>query len=734
MQTQKITLERGPMTHQRISRSLTLLVFLACAGLPARAQTNSPFNFLASHYDVNASLDAIGQTLTATAKIDFKATEVSSTVRVELHPNLFVKEVRSADGKLLPFERDHQNPLMLVVQLPVPIAAGGALTLSYSYSGLLANEENSPVPSIRAASITKEGAYLFLPARWFPLTNFPANRYTATFRLNVPDTFAVAGTGKASAPTPLPAKNAVEGGRLQYTFECKNSAPHGTFVAGNLQLNPTQAEGINVSVYAPRVASGNSKDFAQSVARAVVTFSDLIGPIPDPTFALVQIPDGTFREFAAPGLLLLSQRAWNPKASDRTISRLVASQWWGVQVLPASTSDEWISDGLARYCEALYAEQSMGKEAGLKAVDEFAVGALMYEDAAPVAQAGRLAPYSPDYRSVVMNKGAMIFHMIRAMMGDTPFKMALRDFYFQFAEKSARIEDFEAIADRRAQAATKPGQEPPNLRSFFTQWLNSTGVPEFAIEFVVYRTPKGFRVNGKIKQPLDTFHMPLELRIDTEGNPETKTVDVVGTETTFSVETFGRPKPGGIKIDPNNVLLKGSASLRARAAIARGEELAEQWRFYDAVKEYQRALSIQPGRSLANFRMGEALFYQKNYQAAANAFREALQTVPEPSEKWTEVWGHIYLGKIFDLLAQRERAVNEYSKAKQTNDDTGGAQQTAEGLLKKAYTEGGAPATAATNDASVKPVTVPPPASGEKPVLKKPNPNPLVETETTGTF
>jgi len=86
--------------------------------------------------------------------------------------------------------------------------------------------------------------------------------------------------------------------------------------------------------------------------------------------------------------------------------------------------------------------------------------------------------------------------------------------------------------------------------------------------------------------------------------------------------------------------------------------------------------------------MGEAFFYQKNYQAAANAFRESLQTVPEPAEKWTEVWGHIYLGKIFDLLGQRERAVNEYSKAKQTNDDTGGAQLTAENLLKKPYSEG----------------------------------------------
>src|SRR2546430_1769394 len=364
-------------------------------------------------------------------------------------------------------------------------------------------------------------------------------------------------------------KNAVEGGRLLYTFECKNPAPHGTFVVGKLQLNPKQAEGINVAVYAPKASSANAAEFAASVARSAIIFSDMFGPIPDPRFTLIQIPDGSLRDFAAPGVLLLSQRAWDPKGADRTIARLVASQWWGVQVLPATPGDVWISDGLARYSEALYAEQNAGKEAGLRAVDEFAVGALMYEDAAPIAQAARLAPYSPDYRSVVMNKGAMLFHMLRAQMGDVAFKSALRDFYFQFAEKSARIEDFENLAERRAQAAGKPPQEPPNLRGFFAQWLNSTGVPEFSLEYVVYRTPKGFRVVGKIKQPLDTFRMPVDLRIDTEGNPEQKTIDAIGTESGFTVETFGRPKPGGIKIDPNNVILKGSTSLRARAAIAR---------------------------------------------------------------------------------------------------------------------------------------------------------------------
>ncbi len=691
-----------------------LVVALACAASPLRAQAPRPAGFFAEHYDVSATLDSTHQSITAVAKIDFRASDVSGNIRVELHPNLVVSDVKTADGRSLGFGRDSTNPLYVLVTLPTPVAAGGHVTLTFSYAGLLANEENSPVPGVRAAVVGHEDAYLLLPARWFPLTNYPSNRYTATFHLNVPDSFAVAGSGKNSAPTPL------AGGRLLYTFECKTPGPHGTFVAGNLQLNPKQAEGIDVAVYAPRSDSGNAQGFADDVARAVTVFSDMFGGMQDPAFTVIQLPDGTVRDFAAPGVLLLSRHLWEPKAAERTIARLVAAQWFGNSVLPATSGDVWVTDGLARYCEVLYAEQSAGKEAGLRAVDEFAVGALMYDDAAPIAQAVRLAPYSSDYRSVVLNKGAMVFHMLRGLMGDVAFKTMLHDFATKYAGKTATIDDLINLADKDVQAAAKPGQIAPNLRGFFVQWLNSTGVPDFTTEFVVYRTPKGFRIVGKIKQPIDTFSMPVELRIDTEGNPETKWVDVLGMESPFTVETFGRPKPGGIKVDPNNLVLKGSVALRARAAIARGEELAELGRYYDAIGQYQRALSIQPGRPLANFRMGEAFFYQKNYQAAANAFRESLQAVPEPSEKWTEVWGNIYLGKIFDLLGQRERAVNQYSKAKQTNDDTGGAQQEAERWLKKPYSEGGISAANPANGATPASATPPPPPAGDRPVLKKP--------------
>jgi tetratricopeptide (TPR) repeat protein len=81
--------------------------------------------------------------------------------------------------------------------------------------------------------------------------------------------------------------------------------------------------------------------------------------------------------------------------------------------------------------------------------------------------------------------------------------------------------------------------------------------------------------------------------------------------------------------------------------------------------------------------VGEVFFALRNYQSAANAFREALNGDLEPP--WTEVWSHVSLGKIFDVTGQRERAVNEYQQAIRTKDDTQGALQLANQYLKEPY-------------------------------------------------
>ena len=99
--------------------------------------------------------------------------------------------------------------------------------------------------------------------------------------------------------------------------------------------------------------------------------------------------------------------------------------------------------------------------------------------------------------------------------------------------------------------------------------------------------------------------------------------------------------------------------------------------------EFQKALEANSQSSLASYRIGEVLFTQNNYQAAANAYRDALRGDGDP--RWTEVWSHIQLGKIFDVTGQRDRAVNEYRQAVQTNDNTQGAVNEARQYLQKAY-------------------------------------------------
>ncbi len=707
----------------KIYRLPAILALALLAATCALAQAPHSYPFRATNYDVEVILHPEDQTIQGQAKVEFVAEQVAKTVLVELHPDLHVTSVKMG-GQPVTFARDNNSPLLLTVALPSTATPGKQVTLTFEYSGPVSSEEDSPTRGVRFASVEKTAAYLLLPARWFPLTNYPSNRYTGKFNLIVPSTFAVAGTGKADPVTMQPGIGGAPS-QASYVFHCDQAGPNGSFVAGNLQLSPAPTEGYQFSFYTPPSQASTVASYAGSLAQIMSYFSETFGPLGNqqtgaPSLTIAQLPDGSLAGYSAPGLLLISARQWTSKANDRILSQLAAGQWWGDRVLPATGSDVWITDGLSRYAEAMYAEQSGGVAQLNKALEDFAVGALMFEDATPISQADRIGAYSDPYLSIVADKGAMVFHMLRAELGDDNFTALLREFYKQHEGKTATIESFERMTATKV-PAVKSGEPPLNLVSFFSQWLNSTGVPEFTLQYIVYRTPKGFEVIGTVHQELDTFRMPVEVKVETEGNPEFKKILVTGTASQFRLETFGRPKPNGISIDPNNNLLKSSPRLRVRATIAKGEGLATLGKYYEAIQEYQRALDVQPTNSLAHFRMGEAMFYQKNYQAAANAFRAALGGDGDP--KWTQVWGHIYMGKIYDLLGQRERAVNEYNLAQHSKDDTAGAQAEAARYMRTPYNPDGtappATATASGNPAQVPAAATANPAADNTPTLKK---------------
>lgn len=74
---------------------------------------------------------------------------------------------------------------------------------------------------------------------------------------------------------------------------------------------------------------------------------------------------------------------------------------------------------------------------------------------------------------------------------------------------------------------------------------------------------------------------------------------------------------------------------------------------------------------------------QRNYQASGYAYHASLTGDGDPS--WTKVWSYIQLGKILDIIGERERAKDRYRSAIQTGDNTGDAMARARELLEHPF-------------------------------------------------
>jgi hypothetical protein len=649
-------------------------------------------------YDITAELAPKAHKLTARAQVKFTALDDISVATFELHNALRVTKVEDADGHPLSAERVTQDSTVRV-PLSAAISKGAVSTLTLWYEGVLQSADQSPVEGLKLAYVGTPESYLLYAGRWFPLVGYGTDRFTATMHITVPSSLMVVGSGKQStslatgqveeppqeeeptlrrgkpvkAQKPRPPKKVQVAGKTTYTFVWDKPSFPGTIFAGQFRVTDTNRGGIKVETYVLPNKQPLAQSYGDTAAREFEYFSSLYGPGPSTTVKVVELPDDTVPSAWAPEMAVLAARALQQKVNYRLLANTIAHQWWGALVSPANRESFWLSDGFARYSEARYVEQAAGESAFEEVTKDMSVGALAY-DTVPLGSSGKLDIFSPEFQSMVTDKGGMILHMLRWVIGDAAFDNTMRAFATQYAWKPVNSDDFREVAE---------AQSGQRLTGFFTQWLDSTGAPDFKNKYTVYRlgNNKGFRIAGEVQQDLDLFRMPIEVKVDTDGKTEIKRIEVVGTDSPYVIETFGRPRR--IVLDPNNRVLKNSPDLKMRASIMRGQQLVQQGDYSEALKEFNKALDANRNSSLAAYRIAEVFFLQHNYQSAANYYRQAYNGDGEP--KWTEVWSHIQLGKIFDITDQRERAVNEYRQALQTHDDTQGALEEARKYLQTPY-------------------------------------------------
>jgi len=647
------------------------VLLLILASLPAWAAEKTRLRV--DDYQIDAELTPHTHKLAARAKVKFTALEDINAAVFELHNGLRVIKVTDAAGKEVMADRIAQDSTVRV-QLNQQLAKDSSTNLTFEYDGTLDSVDDSPVQGLKVASIGDDTSYLLYAGRWFPLVGFGINRFTATVNLTVPAHMVVIGSGKESeSDTPALKKTATVVPTKTYSFVWDKPSFPGSIVAGTFQEFKSDEAGVDLHVFFKPVHQNLGALYAETAIKEFTYFVTLYGAAPSTTLRVVEIPDDTVPSAWAPEMATVASRAVTEKVNYRLLANTIAHQWWGASVSPSSIDDYWLCNGFARYSEARYVESAAGQAGLEETVKDMSVGALAY-DTMPLSTVSKLDMFSPEFQSLVTDKGAMILHMLRWVEGDQKFDQTMRTFASKYAGKAASADDFREIAEQNY---------GDKLTWFFSQWLDSTGAPEFKTKYTIYRlgNNKGFRVVGQINQDLDLFRMPVELKIDTDGKTEEKRIDVVGTDSAFTIETFGKPRR--IAIDPGNFVLKNSPDVKLRASIQRGQGMVQQGDLAGALSEYNKALDVNKNSSLAHYRIAEVFFQQKNYQASANAYRDALNGDGEP--RWTEVWSHLQLGKIFDITGQRERATNEYRQALQTNDNTQGALDEARKYLQKPF-------------------------------------------------
>ena len=642
---------------------------------PAPQQPASRFDV--TNYRIEAQIIPDQNMLRAGADVTFTPLDATRSVVFELNGSLKVESIEK-DGKVLTgFVQDNVGVGSLGpsvrIDLGSVVPANQPVTLRIRWNGALVSPEGGPLATRRLAYVGNEGSYLMYASRWFPFHDYAVDRATSDITFIVPSGLQVAGT----SDEPVVGQPDPKSGAVRYRFVHRKPVLIGNFAAGQYINKNLRYQNYELQLYAKPGSEKRLEQYAELTGRVLDFYTKQYGmPLFGNRLVVVQIDDESLDTYSGPGMIFLSSKMFDTTrpVPEEKIQREIAYQWWGQTVGLKSFDDAWLSQGLAEWSAFAFRETNL-TAGGLDAAQrEQQERALTFEQTASIARApSALDDQSAAYQSIVFYKGSMIFRMLRETIGREKFDQLLRQYLDTYRAKNASIDEFEKLATQVSN---------DNLRYFFAQWIEGTGVPEFTVDYQIIRTRAGkFRTRGTVKQNLDALRMPVELQLRAEGDNQQTVIRIEGKSEDFDFESNGQPLE--VVVDPNNKILRMSDDLRVSIIARRGIEQMKEGIYAEAQQQFEAALKLDRSNSWVYYNLGLLYMEQRNWQLALDNLEASLIGNLRPT--WIEAWAHIKRGNAYDAKGERERAVAEYKKAVASGIDYDNAQAVAKRYLATPY-------------------------------------------------
>ena len=522
----------------------------------------APFDVV--DYDIDVTTVPERQWIDGRAVMRLKVRAPSlGQLTIRLADSLTVRSVTSDQfGHLFSLRVMNQNALL--VNLPATVLQDTEMTVTIEYSGrlepqaperetvMLQRDQGFAPPETDDAFVTKpEPTFLYSNmSYWYPQSTV-TDYATATIQITVPGTYGCIASGEQAPDSPqtIPPAPSSTQARKVYAFSASRPLRYFSFLVTRLSradrwtvvfdgdspaVEPQKHKGeaepykkLDLIVETHPRQNGRGKGLAERAVDVVQYYESLIGDSPYSAFTLAVI-ESTLPGGHSPGYFaVLNQPSANTGITWRNdpasfaaypeffLAHEVAHQWWGQAVGWRNYHEQWLSEGFAQYFAALYAQRFRGDDVFGGVIRQMRRWAMNESDQGPVYlgyRVGHVKNEGRAFRAVIYNKGAMVLHMLRRLVGDEAFFNGLRRFYTDSRYTKAGTESLREAMER---------ESGRSLERFFERWIYNATLPRVTFSYRVEPSSGPGGPNGsagqmavlRFEQTGDIFDFPLTVTL-----------------------------------------------------------------------------------------------------------------------------------------------------------------------------------------------------------------------------
>lgn len=411
-------------------------------GQPGAAGLRDPYfpklgngGYDVGHYALTLDWDPASGRLTGSAEVTARATQDLSAFHLDLH-GMTVGSV-TVDGRAAAANRAGDE---LVVRPRRDIAEGTVFRTVVRYAGV--PRAVTDADSSREGWLRTPGGAIAVgepagSAAWFPGNHHPSDKATYDITVTVPEGLRAVSNGVRTGEH-------TAGGRT--TSVWRSAEPMAAYLAtlavGDLRVTSSRAgSGLPVVTAADPAVEARASRLLRRVPELLAWCAERFGPYPFSSTGAVVVPDdrlGYALETQSRPVFPLGQ------FDEATLVHEMAHQWFGNSVSPESWRDIWLNEGFATYAEWLWHEDADGVPVAESFREAYASDAnWAFPPADPPGPADLFGP-------PVYERGAMVLHRVRAVVGDETFFRIVRGWAAEHRHGNASTAQFTAYVEEKS--------------------------------------------------------------------------------------------------------------------------------------------------------------------------------------------------------------------------------------------------------------------------------------------